>query len=492
MVNTRYLLLPALALCSGMAAAQFQWVFTSEPDSAEVKVNGTTRCHTPCAVNYRWRDQVDGRITVTVDAPGHVQWKDSVLEKPDRLMRSSQVKLDRNKINLDLGATSPVVAFDKLAADIPDGTTIGTYRDAKGKSEPIKWEGSVKVGDEAFQRSFYEILTNAGVRTPMREGAKLFSETVEGRQQLPRYMVGAQLLEYSIDLRHAEGKHYGAGAVTSRTRWLLEWQVLDRVSRKVVLSVRTEGVARYRQRSGAGKSENLRAFEDALLKFLAEGRFVELLQGTSTAPVPPVAEGEATRYPIKAVVNPAFKSMSEMIRHADRSCVTVITDGGHGSGVIINAEGYVLSAQHVVAGANGIEVMFSDGLRQQATVLASDAVNDLVLLDIAGSGYKPLPLAVEQPNMGDEVVTIGTPADLALGQSVSKGILSGKRMLEEREYLQTDVAVSPGNSGGPLLNERGEVIGIIQSKMMGKGIEGVGFAIPIQRVRELLRIDVAP
>jgi S1-C subfamily serine protease len=487
--------LPILLILPSNTNAQFKWIFTSEPDSAAVIVNDSVRCHTPCAVDYRWSENVNGRIVFAVEADGYDRWVDSVLQKPVRILEQTNVTLDRSKLRFKLDSVTAVVGFDKLVADMKDGTVIGTYIDARGISNPIKWEGSVKVGDEAFERSFYNILTNAGVPNSMRESAKLFSGAVDGRQKAPRYLVGAQLEEYSVDVRYANKKEkdYGAGGVTCRTRAVVDWQVLDRISRKVVLTVRTEGIARQRQRYGGVGSENLLAFEDALMKFLDEGRFMELLKNSAPAASVPDLKEEARRFNVKPIVNPAFGSVAEMIRYADRSCVTVITEDGHGSGVIINSEGYVLSAYHVVSGSNSIEVMFSDGLRQQATILHFDEPNDIVLLDIAGSGFRALPLSGETPaGLGDDVVTIGTPADVTLGQSVSKGILSGRRVLEDREYIQTDLAVSPGNSGGPLLNDKGEVIGVIQSKFIGKGIEGVSFAMPIQRVKAVLNLEMIP
>jgi S1-C subfamily serine protease len=91
--------------------------------------------------------------------------------------------------------------------------------------------------------------------------------------------------------------------------------------------------------------------------------------------------------------------------------------------------------------------------------------------------------------MGDEVITIGTPADLLLGQSVARGIVSGKRRFDDLVYLQTDMAVSPGNSGGPVINSKGEIIGLVQGKIIGKGVEGICFAIPIERALQVLRIQ---
>jgi S1-C subfamily serine protease len=428
---------------------------------------------------------------VEVKAPGYMTRTDTIAQRPTTYNVQSDVKLDRSKPSYDLDSTSAVVAFDKLMADIKDGTPVGSWADALGKSTPIKWEGSVKVGDKAFDQRFYEILTDAGIRTPMRENAKLFAGSSEGRQQLPRYVVGAELLEMNIDLQHSKVKDYGAGKFAGRTRTLVDWKVLDKRGNKVVLTVRTEGIHRFRQVNHYGGNQNLLAFEDALYKFLDDGRFIDLIRSSTTPAQSAGVDLEAKSLTIKPVSIPAFKSISEMIRHADKSCVTIITDGGHGSGVIINSEGYTLSAYHVVEGINRIEVQFSDGMRQEARILASDVENDLVLLDISGSGFRPLPLGDEESSgLGDEVVTIGTPADVSLGQSVAKGILSGKRKIEDKVYLQTDVAVSPGNSGGPLLNAEGQVIGIVQSKIVGKGIEGLSFAIPIGRVKELLGLSV--
>jgi serine protease Do len=77
---------------------------------------------------------------------------------------------------------------------------------------------------------------------------------------------------------------------------------------------------------------------------------------------------------------------------------------------------------------------------------------------------------------------------LELGQSVSKGIVSGIRRIEGKDYLQTDVKINPGNSGGPLVNSKGEVVGVITMKLVGKGIEGLAFAIPINVVSRSLHI----
>ena len=488
---TLRLLSASVTMVSLSVQAQFRYTFFSTPDSAQVTLNGQPQCTTPCLVKYRWSQAKEGRIVFTVSALGYDAWTDTLTAKPRQFDDRERITLERVIPTYEVGPTSAIVGFDKLLADIKDGTEVGTSVGEDGKATPIKWEGSVKVGEKAFERRFYEVLSKAGIRTPSRPDPKLFSDG--GRVQLPRYLVGVQLMDLKVDLRHDPRKHYEAGSEVGSTNLTMEWKVLDRSTGKVVNTLSTAGRAIHRQRLGYVQSDNITAFEDALVKFLEEGSLIELVRTNTTPSTHAVASADSTSlsFELENTSLPDFKNLGEMIRYADRSCVTVITDGGHGSGVIINKEGWVLSAQHVVDGTNRVEIQFSDGLRQDANILYADVDYDLVLLDIAGSGYRPLPLALnDSTGIGDEVVTIGTPADLALGQSVSKGILSGRRKIDDRVYLQTDLAVNPGNSGGPLLNSQGEVIGIVQSKLVGKGIEGLGFAVPTERVMELLKIRV--
>jgi len=116
---------------------------------------------------------------------------------------------------------------------------------------------------------------------------------------------------------------------------------------------------------------------------------------------------------------------------------------------------------------------------------------DLALLKLTASELKTLTFAnSDEADIGDEVYAVGTPSDLELGQTITKGIISGKRTLENINYIQSDVSISPGNSGGPLLNDKGQIIGITTMKMIGKGIEGIGFSIPSNIVLEMLNITI--
>jgi putative serine protease PepD len=165
-----------------------------------------------------------------------------------------------------------------------------------------------------------------------------------------------------------------------------------------------------------------------------------------------------------------------------------------GSGFVVDAAGLILTNQHVVASASTITVRFSTGDERSASIVRQDSANDLALLEVDG-----LPDGVEIATLGNsDAVEVGEPA-IAIGspfgleQTVTQGIVSainrtwsaGSRV--HRGLIQTDAPINPGNSGGPLLNARGEVIGIttmIESPVEGN--VGIGFAVPINIAQKLL------
>jgi serine protease Do len=154
-----------------------------------------------------------------------------------------------------------------------------------------------------------------------------------------------------------------------------------------------------------------------------------------------------------------------------------------GSGFIIDASGLVITNNHVIGDANDITVILTDGTRLKAEVVGKDAKVDVAVLRVKPD--KPLPFVKlgdsDKVRIGDPVMAIGNP--FGLGGSVSTGILSGRnRNIESGpydDYLQTDAAINKGNSGGPLFNMNGEVIGINTAILSPTGGSvGIGFAVP--------------
>ena len=169
---------------------------------------------------------------------------------------------------------------------------------------------------------------------------------------------------------------------------------------------------------------------------------------------------------------------SKIVEDAVRGVVSVLTEDGQGSGAIYSDDGYIVTNHHVIKTASNIEVLFSDGSRVDAVLIGSNSVNDIALLKVDVDDLYELEFGNSNDvKIGQKVVALGNP--LGLSFTVTEGIVSAKnRVIIEGAagLIQTDVAVNPGNSGGPLLNKEGEVIGIVNAKLAG--YEGLGFAIP--------------
>jgi S1-C subfamily serine protease len=165
---------------------------------------------------------------------------------------------------------------------------------------------------------------------------------------------------------------------------------------------------------------------------------------------------------------------------------------GTGSGIVLDTKGNILTNEHVVAGANQIHVTFNDGNTLAATVVSANSSADLAVVRVsaAASSLHPLTLGnSDVVRIGDQVYAIGAP--FGLRESMTAGIVSGLNRSNPSTGLtgliQVDARINPGNSGGALLNAQGQVIGVndsIESPVAGS--VGVGFAIPINAVKQLL------
>ncbi len=246
-----------------------------------------------------------------------------------------------------------------------------------------------------------------------------------------------------------------------------------------------------------------------------------LLAAALAAATPAVGQADAIPAPLDGVTMP---SLAPMLQRATPGVVNISTSGtvqvqqnpmfndpffrhffkmpeqpterefqSLGSGVIVDASnGYVLTNNHVVANATEITITLQDGRELSAEVVGTDEPTDLALLKVDANNLTALPLAdSEQLQVGDFVVAIGNP--FGLGQTVTSGIVSGLgralglRQESYENFIQTDAAINRGNSGGALVNLRGELVGINTAILSGSGGNiGIGFAIPTSMVKYVM------
>ena len=173
---------------------------------------------------------------------------------------------------------------------------------------------------------------------------------------------------------------------------------------------------------------------------------------------------------------------------------------GSGSGVIVSSEGYIVTNNHVIENASEIEVILNDNSKYSAKLVGADPSTDIAVLKIEGSGFLPIPLGnSDDLHIGEWVLAVGNPFNLT--STVTAGIVSAKarniNLLSDRtqqnivpieSFIQTDAAVNPGNSGGALVNTKGELVGINTAIASQTGsYSGYSFAVPVNLVQKVMR-----
>ena len=212
---------------------------------------------------------------------------------------------------------------------------------------------------------------------------------------------------------------------------------------------------------------------------------------TSTTSSKSTAQGSFTAQtagtdPVIAVASEAYKSV-----------VTITSNGGEGSGFVVSANGLILTANHVVTGAQSLTVTLPGGRDVPATVVSTDPLHDVALIKVNATGLTPLPLGNSSSlTVGETAIAVGSPLG-TFNDTVTSGIVSAldrtitvsesgsaSQQTQLSGLIQTDAPINPGNSGGPLLDASGHVIGLIDAG--ASGAQGIGFAVPINAGKALL------
>lgn len=204
------------------------------------------------------------------------------------------------------------------------------------------------------------------------------------------------------------------------------------------------------------------------------------------------------------VENKENLSSEEVVKLVSPSVVTItVTSQGNmftqpksgvGTGFIVDENGTVVTNYHVIEGATSILITLNEGTEVTAKVVSTSKKDDLAILDIIDDVKMPGIAKLAQGddiNAGQEVIAIGNPLGKEFSGSITKGIISApKRIVSmdgfDRDFIQIDAAINPGNSGGPLINLKGEIIGVNSAKKGGDNVEGMGFAVTIKYVREMV------
>ena len=387
------------------------------------------------------------------------------------------------------GEKAPVLKFQTIATGVPPETTIGKRMygficSLGGKAEDIRTTKTIQLDMRGFGNSFRQEFEAAHYQM-IGEDVALFGP----QQNDAKYQVGAVVKDIKLDSCYSN-----PGANPSATASIsVEWQFYDPLERKVVYRATSAGNAKLGTTpDGENKAVNA-AFVDAVHTLLTTQQLHDFLNPVS---LPGAAQNAALPAAPLFKLKPIPASTARFQEHATdvrAHVATVFSNDGTGSGFFVN-DGYLITNNHVVDGAKFVKVKLLTGREVVGEVVATDAHRDVALVKTEAIGLKGLPVRVTEAGIGSQVFVIGSPLGVANEGTVTSGIISTYRVEKEQRIIQSDAAVTHGNSGGPMVDDTGNVIGItVYGRIGGNGqdVAGLNFFIPITDALDKLGITLA-
>ena len=195
---------------------------------------------------------------------------------------------------------------------------------------------------------------------------------------------------------------------------------------------------------------------------------------------------ESVTATVPAPTPTAGTSVADLVDKARPSVVRIVGEYGAGTGFVVAADGHILTNFHVVVGEPRLVAVLHDGAQLSAQVVSEDPARDIALLKVkTNRSLVPLTFA-RSVREGEDVIALGYPLDLRGSMTITRGIVSAVRRANGIELVQTDAAINPGNSGGPLLNDRGEVVGM--NTFVHLDAQGIGFAVSAEVLKARLNV----
>ncbi len=417
------------------------------------------------------------------------------------------------------------IAVTKVVFKVPRGTVVGQLRSGLTcfPQRAHTWgAGRRETSTQEYHAVINDELRNAGY-TVKGDPTELFGHD-ESSAELA---IGAVLRNVSFDSCHPRGAFLmidtSRGKASATVN--VEWHIYSYLEHKVVLRASTTGEATKEYSGGHADDVIFLAFGSAAQELLARKDFHELLMkgqpagpepspedqtdegvmfgakiGASAQPAPqsesPEPPAQQSAAPVQQSATPATQLTVPLkngeTRKLDqvKDSVVVLQMGGHGSGVLVGDQGLILTNAHVTSGLPRMRVLFTDGTKAQARVLAEHKNQDIAVLQLDAPRGMGLPIRLEDVSTGTEVFAVGAPRGTEMIGTVTRGIVSGYRFRksDHTRWLQSDVAVNKGNSGGALVDGQGRLVGLT-SFMYRSDSVGLNFFVPIAEGLRVLNIQ---
>ena len=351
------------------------------------------------------------------------------------------------------------------------------YPTVMGTVQLLTWDvGRVEAQTASFQRVFDEELQKAGFA-----GDAVQSLFAEGGSSAD-LKVGALIDDIQGRFCTDCPNMFVRKSIPATVVMTAKWEVYSSLERKVVARITTTGGADFKTPLGDSILPPIyEGFRENVRLLLANAEFRALVTR-------PTAGSRADGTSL-STIQIASGSAHLGLSRASSAVVVVFAADGSGSGFLISADGYLLTNEHVVGGSKYVKLKWSDGSESLGEVIRGDARRDVALVKTDARGRPALDLRTGSIQQGAIVYAIGSPMGETLQNTMTKGIVSALRTMEGQPFIQSDVGVTHGNSGGPLLDEQGAVVGMTVSGMAPNGSPvGLNFFIPIDDALRALRV----
>jgi serine protease Do len=374
------------------------------------------------------------------------------------------------------------VSLTRVAADIAPGTPwreadspVYFFTPCISKGEPDRWrEADNKVGEiVSFARLFRQELGTAGFQAA-GDPTNLFEQQASADLQIGALIKGLQIKTCGTakPLPNVEGS----------ATMDVEWQVYSVSQAKVLARVATRGGATMKTLPDGNSGILVSvAFSDNVKHLAANEAF---RRRVTSSPAEPIAALSPMRFTPAAGGTP--------VAIAVKSVVMIYAGDGMGSGFVISPDGYILTNHHVAGDRGQVRVHWADGSDTVGDVVRADRRRDVALIRTTAKA-PAMVLRAGSAQLGEAVFAVGTPLEKDFQNTLTKGIVSGNRLYEGLTFIQSDVAIDHGNSGGPLLDEKGQVLGLTQWTYSPDGVShNLNFFIPIDDALKVLALEAAP
>ncbi|MDG1165142.1 MAG: trypsin-like peptidase domain-containing protein, partial [Porticoccaceae bacterium] len=336
------------------------------------------------------------------------------------------------------------IAITKVAAKMRRGQILGSLRGGAFclPNTDLKWKSGNKVylSNEDLVDVFAEELERNGWPVVGTTEDLFSGYDISGAEVL----VAAKISDIKTDMC-APMAGFGNFNVKGSMKMDVEWQVYSPARKSLVGIVETQGSTELKKASDDAGFELLQgSFAVAVNNLLASTKFLDMV-GKSRGLLNGPNSSDTQTIENKKV---GYKTLTDAVDAAKKSTVTVRTAGSHGSGFAIGDGSLVITNAHVIGEAKNVTLLTSGGISLEGRVVKSSKERDVALVSISGLRLPALRINTSIPSSASKVYAVGSPLDERLSGTVTEGIVSGTRILDGYEWIQSDVAVNPGNSGG--------------------------------------------